>query len=143
MPTPRELYCPVIFDGWRCWPSTKAGDIAYVGCPSNQPGFSAEREYSNPSVRFPNISQVHSLTQEQMTVFFNLNDTLKHAGKAYKICTQNGTWYRHPMTNRYWSNYTTCVDTVDLAVSVQIRIYASFGLSRLNGPKVFLFSISN
>lgn len=37
---------------------------------------------------------------------------------AHKICTLDADWYRHPMTNRYWSNYTTCVDTVDLAVSV-------------------------
>ena len=37
---------------------------------------------------------------------------------AHKICTLAADWYRHPMTNRYWSNYTTCVDTVDLAVSV-------------------------
>lgn len=40
-----DLYCPIIFDGWRCWPSTKAGETAYVECPRNQPGFSAERKY--------------------------------------------------------------------------------------------------
>lgn len=52
----------------------------------------------------------------------------KQAGKAHKICTLDGDWYRHPMTNRYWSNYTTCVDTVDLAVSRRWR--ASLQLSR-------------
>lgn len=58
-----------------------------------------------------------------------------HTGKAHKICTSNGTWYRHPMTNRYWSNYTTCVDTVDLAVSrstnqftLQCLYYWSFNI---------------
>lgn len=42
-----DLWCPIIFDGWRCWPSTRAGDTAYVSCPSNHPGFSAERKSIN------------------------------------------------------------------------------------------------
>ena len=46
-----------------------------------------------------------------------------HTGKAHKICTPDGSWYRHPMTNRYWSNYTTCVDTVDLAVSSFLLLF--------------------
>lgn len=43
--TTNDQYCPIIFDGWRCWPATRAGDTAYVSCPSNQPGFSAERKF--------------------------------------------------------------------------------------------------
>ncbi|XP_031767530.2 calcitonin gene-related peptide type 1 receptor-like [Galleria mellonella] len=33
---------------------------------------------------------------------------------AFKRCTENGTWYRHPVTDRSWTNYTTCVDIEDL-----------------------------
>lgn len=52
-------------------------------------------------------------------------------GQAHKICTQNGTWYRHPETNRYWSNYTTCVDTVDLEVSGQLVLRRNLSLQTL------------
>ncbi|KAL1425506.1 hypothetical protein MTO96_019110 [Rhipicephalus appendiculatus] len=34
--------------------------------------------------------------------------------QAHKLCTSNGTWFRHPVTGHVWSNYTACVDTHDL-----------------------------
>ncbi|CAG7829594.1 unnamed protein product [Allacma fusca] len=34
---------------------------------------------------------------------------------AYKECLPDGSWFRHPESNRTWSNYTTCVDQADLA----------------------------
>ncbi|ELT89684.1 hypothetical protein CAPTEDRAFT_221530 [Capitella teleta] len=34
---------------------------------------------------------------------------------AYRTCSVNGTWWTHPVTNRTWSNYTTCVNHADLA----------------------------
>ncbi|XP_039281620.1 calcitonin gene-related peptide type 1 receptor isoform X1 [Nilaparvata lugens] len=33
---------------------------------------------------------------------------------AFRSCMENGTWFRHPQTGKYWSNYTTCVDMEDL-----------------------------
>lgn len=30
---------------------------------------------------------------------------------AHKTCNADGTWFRHPVTKRVWSNYTACVDT--------------------------------
>uniref|UniRef100_T1KMN8 Calcitonin receptor n=1 Tax=Tetranychus urticae TaxID=32264 RepID=T1KMN8_TETUR len=33
---------------------------------------------------------------------------------AFKICLEDGTWFRHPVTNKTWSNYTTCIDKDDL-----------------------------
>ncbi|KAI9556162.1 putative DH31 receptor [Daphnia sinensis] len=33
---------------------------------------------------------------------------------AHKVCTEEGTWFRHPQSNLIWSNYTTCVDVEDL-----------------------------
>ncbi|TDG40882.1 hypothetical protein AWZ03_012696 [Drosophila navojoa] len=32
---------------------------------------------------------------------------------AHKTCLENGTWYRHPVSNQTWSNYTNCVDYDD------------------------------
>ncbi|XP_077512266.1 calcitonin gene-related peptide type 1 receptor-like [Amblyomma americanum] len=34
--------------------------------------------------------------------------------KAEKVCTLNGTWFRHPVSGNVWSNYTACVDEGDL-----------------------------
>lgn len=39
-------------------------------------------------------------------------------GMAHKVCTDEGTWFRHPQSNLTWSNYTTCVDVEDLEVSI-------------------------
>jgi len=33
---------------------------------------------------------------------------------AFKVCTEDGSWYKHPSTDKPWSNYTTCVDMDDL-----------------------------
>ncbi|XP_053207328.1 calcitonin gene-related peptide type 1 receptor-like isoform X2 [Panonychus citri] len=33
---------------------------------------------------------------------------------AFKLCLEDGNWFRHPDTNKTWSNYTTCVDKDDL-----------------------------
>ncbi|KAH8245475.1 hypothetical protein KR032_010858 [Drosophila birchii] len=33
---------------------------------------------------------------------------------AHKTCLENGSWFRHPMSNQTWSNYTNCVDYEDL-----------------------------
>ena len=30
-----------------------------------------------------------------------------------KFCTEAGEWWRHPHSNRTWSNYTTCLDHED------------------------------
>ncbi|XP_014661438.1 PREDICTED: calcitonin gene-related peptide type 1 receptor-like [Priapulus caudatus] len=45
--------------------------------------------------------------------------------KAFKDCNQDGTWWRHPETNKSWSNYTTCIDLENLnenRVNVQLYI---------------------
>ncbi|XP_059050164.1 calcitonin gene-related peptide type 1 receptor isoform X2 [Achroia grisella] len=41
---------------------------------------------------------------------------------AYKECTEDGTWWKHPKTNRSWSNYTTCIKPED-DVSDIIAVY--------------------
>ncbi|XP_053609881.1 calcitonin gene-related peptide type 1 receptor isoform X1 [Plodia interpunctella] len=42
--------------------------------------------------------------------------------QAHKECTADGTWFKHPETNRVWSNYTTCVKPED-DVSDIIAVY--------------------
>jgi calcitonin receptor-like len=39
-------------------------------------------------------------------------------GMAHKVCTEEGVWFKHPLSNLTWSNYTTCVDVEDLHVSL-------------------------
>ncbi|XP_032594689.1 calcitonin gene-related peptide type 1 receptor isoform X2 [Drosophila grimshawi] len=33
---------------------------------------------------------------------------------AHKTCMETGSWFRHPVSNQTWSNYTNCVDYEDL-----------------------------
>ncbi|KAK6620445.1 hypothetical protein RUM44_006846 [Polyplax serrata] len=40
---------------------------------------------------------------------------------AHKECDSNGSWYKHPETQKPWSNYTTCVDQDDLSVRITIN----------------------
>lgn len=42
-------------------------------------------------------------------------------GKAHKLCSSDGTWFRHPDTNKTWSNYTACVNYEDLHVSLMMK----------------------
>jgi len=44
--------------------------------------------------------------------------------KAYRDCTQDGTWWRNPQ-NRTWSNYTACVNIEELSVSI-CSIFSEF-----------------
>ncbi|XP_067125554.1 calcitonin gene-related peptide type 1 receptor-like [Centruroides vittatus] len=48
---------------------------------------------------------------------------------AHKICNEDGTWYRHPHTNRTWSNYTTCIDQDDLSFRQRINNFYIAGYS--------------
>ena len=36
---------------------------------------------------------------------------------AFKYCEPNGAWFRHPESQKVWSNYTTCINIDDLSVS--------------------------
>lgn len=38
-------------------------------------------------------------------------------GFAHKACDVDGNWFRHPMTNKTWTNYTTCIDVNDYEVT--------------------------
>lgn len=40
---------------------------------------------------------------------------------AFKVCLDDGTWFKHPETNKTWSNYTTCVDQEDLVFRQKIN----------------------
>ena len=42
---------------------------------------------------------------------------------AFKDCTEEG-WWKHPISNRTWSNYTTCVNTEHLEVLLYGSTYS-------------------
>ncbi|XP_067136193.1 calcitonin gene-related peptide type 1 receptor-like isoform X1 [Centruroides vittatus] len=48
---------------------------------------------------------------------------------AHKLCNKDGSWYRHPDTNKTWSNYTTCIDHEDLSFRQQINTLYVIGYS--------------
>ncbi|XP_078391511.1 calcitonin gene-related peptide type 1 receptor-like [Cetorhinus maximus] len=46
-----------------------------------------------------------SMVMQQCPDYFQDFD---HSEKATKICAENGLWFRHPQSNRTWTNYTQC-----------------------------------
>ncbi|XP_059499395.1 calcitonin receptor-like isoform X3 [Stegostoma tigrinum] len=44
------------------------------------------------------------------------------AEKATKICTESGKWYRHPSSNRIWTNYTQCTAQTMGKVKVDCKV---------------------
>lgn len=39
--------------------------------------------------------------------------------KVTKVCNPNGQWFRHPESNRIWSNYTQCPATTNDKLKVK------------------------
>ncbi|KAF8767821.1 Calcitonin gene-related peptide type 1 like protein [Argiope bruennichi] len=65
-------------------------------------------------------------------------------GSAHKECNPDGSWYRHPDTNRTWSNYTTCVDKDDLTfrqriVNIYISGYSTSVIALLISLGIFFY----
>ncbi|XP_030381616.1 calcitonin gene-related peptide type 1 receptor [Scaptodrosophila lebanonensis] len=62
---------------------------------------------------------------------------------AHKTCLENGSWYRHPVSNQIWSNYTNCVDYEDFEFrqfvnEMYVKGYALSLLSLLISIIIFL-----
>ncbi|XP_023246149.1 calcitonin gene-related peptide type 1 receptor-like [Copidosoma floridanum] len=51
----------------------------------------------------------------------------KQEMKAHKECEPNGTWFTHPETHKVWSNYTTCINLVDLSWQQQLNVLYETG----------------
>ncbi|XP_026681142.1 calcitonin gene-related peptide type 1 receptor-like [Diaphorina citri] len=48
---------------------------------------------------------------------------------ALRTCLENGTWFQHPVTRKFWSNYTTCIDIEDLKFRKAMNIIYISGYS--------------
>ncbi|XP_037956096.1 calcitonin gene-related peptide type 1 receptor-like [Teleopsis dalmanni] len=46
---------------------------------------------------------------------------------AHKECDEDGEWFKHPLTNKTWSNYTTCVNLDDLEWKHSINLISEVG----------------
>ncbi|XP_033219249.1 calcitonin gene-related peptide type 1 receptor-like [Belonocnema kinseyi] len=46
---------------------------------------------------------------------------------AFKYCETDGTWFRHPESQKTWSNYTTCVNIEDLSWQQDLNIIYKVG----------------
>ncbi|KAL4149172.1 hypothetical protein QTP88_003172 [Uroleucon formosanum] len=44
-----------------------------------------------------------------------------------KTCLPDGSWFKHPDSNKTWSNYTTCVDLDDLKLRNQVNMIYKWG----------------
>nr|AWT50662.1 neuropeptide receptor [Diaphorina citri] len=40
---------------------------------------------------------------------------------GHKDCTENGTWYRHPVSGKVWSNYSDCINLEDLEMRQKVN----------------------
>ncbi|XP_067880942.1 calcitonin gene-related peptide type 1 receptor-like isoform X2 [Heterodontus francisci] len=43
--------------------------------------------------------------------------------KATKICAENGRWFRHPVSNRTWTNYTQCTAYTRDKLATALNLY--------------------
>lgn len=69
-------------------------------------------------------------TEEGITIFQKCPDFVlgfQNTYFAHKICQNGGTWFRHPETDKEWSNYTTCVDNEDLEFRSAINTWYIYG----------------
>ncbi|XP_055697911.1 calcitonin gene-related peptide type 1 receptor isoform X2 [Phlebotomus papatasi] len=48
---------------------------------------------------------------------------------AHKECDLDGVWFKHPLTNKTWSNYTTCVNYDDFEWRQQVNLIYETGYS--------------
>ncbi|XP_055676478.1 calcitonin gene-related peptide type 1 receptor isoform X2 [Lutzomyia longipalpis] len=48
---------------------------------------------------------------------------------AHKECGIDGVWFKHPLTNKTWSNYTTCVNLADFEWRQQVNLIYETGYS--------------
>ncbi|CAI9716737.1 calcitonin gene-related peptide type 1 receptor-like [Octopus vulgaris] len=46
---------------------------------------------------------------------------LNHAGLAFKDCLPNATWFRHPVTNLPWTDFTSCFINHTKSRSTELR----------------------
>ncbi|TTH38799.1 Calcitonin gene-related peptide type 1 receptor [Bagarius yarrelli] len=55
---------------------------------------------------------------------------------ATKICTESGTWFIHPVSNRTWTNFTTCkqftVERQQTAINLYYLVLIGHGLSLIS-----------
>lgn len=54
------------------------------------------------------------------------------SGTAYRKCLESGEWFFHPVFNKTWSNYTTCVNLEELSVSTFCN-FLFYTLKKVNG----------
>lgn len=66
-----------------------------------------------------------------------LTPTPTTAVYAHKDCEADANWFRHPATNKTWSNYTTCINLDEFEVSDVLHEYRRYSCSSLFGKPTF------
>ncbi|XP_039281603.1 calcitonin gene-related peptide type 1 receptor isoform X2 [Nilaparvata lugens] len=94
---------------------TPANDTGEVYCPREFDGWSC--------VNWTSAGQVAHFP----CPYFILGFDPKRFGQ--RTCLMDGTWFRHPDSNKTWSNYTTCVDLEDLELRKHVNFIYKTGYS--------------
>lgn len=94
------LYCNRTWDGWLCWDDTPAGTYTSQNCPNYFVDFD-----STGTICY---LAIHLFTSLYSFLFMHIL-CLVYLEKVTKYCDATGNWFRHPETNRTWSNYTLCI----------------------------------
>ncbi|KAK3590582.1 hypothetical protein CHS0354_021855 [Potamilus streckersoni] len=58
---------------------------------------------------------------------------------AYKECTENGTWYKNPLTRNEWTNYTGCVIKEDYGTVLYVSFACNIFTILLLIPACIIF----
>lgn len=99
--TSTERFCPVVFDGYL-------KKIITNSVESTANTFSYLCWGPTPS----NTTVIKSCPNYVIGYDGNL--------MASKLCLADGSWFKHPESNREWSNYTTCINHNDYHVISQM-----------------------
>ena len=84
------------------------------------------RTLGQKSTIYPKNHKIHFL---KIWLFTKFTFSKSHFSQNshFKVCTEQGHWWRHPDTNMTWSNYTQCVNIQDLQFRNTVNIISLSG----------------
>ncbi|XP_023201111.1 calcitonin receptor isoform X2 [Xiphophorus maculatus] len=106
------LFCAPMWDGFLCWNETPAGESVTLQCPDHPDlgptGLHCSRNWDG-WLCWDDTPAGSYASQNCPDYFVNFDRT----EQAKKYCGADGEWFRHPASNKIWTNYTLCVTTDD------------------------------
>lgn len=91
-----------------CWDDTPAATYASQNCPN----YFVDFDPTGCDLIFSSKSGEEDTNSLYLVAVFLFSE------KATKYCGEDGQWFRHPDTNRTWSNYTLCNENTKAKLKV-------------------------